>query len=264
VIQKKLVQCERFLYCSFKQNICMKQKNFEDDCDDYEPKPIPDIVDGSNYNVICPGGSQCIEKTSVSPGKRCWRVGYKGINTDCVDSSECALALTCRKNTQGNFQCLRFLADRRCPNSGNQNCTRDQYCICGDGGAQNTCKQIVNSGCRESETAVRWNDCWRSNNCPLERNMLIAFFVDVFQPETCLGKSCGNIPTDYSCCNLKPYEGAIWSPVAAYPINCGSPIGSVLAVLLGVGFVVSQIVLIALLITYIVLRNRYKSNYGEY
>jgi len=42
-----------------------KTKNFESDCDDYNPRPINEIPDGSNYMVICPGGSQCVEKKSV-------------------------------------------------------------------------------------------------------------------------------------------------------------------------------------------------------
>jgi len=128
----------------------------------------------------------------------------------------------------------------------------------------NSCKAIVNSGCRESETAKRWNECWKQSNCPLERNMLIAFFVDIFQTETCLGKFCGYIPQNYACCNLKSYENVNWSPVGAYSLNCGNVVGTILAVLIGVGLVISQIVLVALLITYIVLRNRFKSNYGEY
>jgi len=89
---------------------CTKQINFEEDCDDYQPKPIPDIVDGSNYNVICKGGSQCIEKQNTV-GKKCFQVGYKGIFEECTDSTECALALTCRLSAPGGkFQCLRFFS----------------------------------------------------------------------------------------------------------------------------------------------------------
>jgi len=196
-------------------------------------------------------------------GKKCYLVGFKGINEDCTDSTECALALTCRNSPANKFQCLRFLVDRTCPGAG-QNCTRDDSCVCGENGGQNTCRAIVNSGCRESETAKKWNECWKFNNCPLERNMLIAFFVDIFQQETCLGKFCGHIPQNYACCNLKSYENVVYSPVGAYSLNCGNVVGTVLAVLIGVVLIISQIVLVALLITYIVLRNRFKSNYGEY
>jgi hypothetical protein len=52
----KPVECEQQLYCSFKDNKCLRQKGFEEPCDDYEPKPIDEIPEGSNYNVICKGG----------------------------------------------------------------------------------------------------------------------------------------------------------------------------------------------------------------
>jgi len=195
--------------------------------------------------------------------KKCYLVGNKGLNEDCDDEFECALGLTCRSSGNLKNSCLRPLRLGLCINSG-KNCTRDEWCICGEGGAQNDCKAIYNPSCRESETAKRWNECWKANNCPLEKNMLIAFFIDIFQKETCLGKNCGNIPQDYACCSLKSYEGVNFSPVGAYSLYCGNVAGTILPILIGVALLVSQIVLVALLITYIVLRNRYKSNYGEY
>jgi len=212
--------------------------------------------------VICPGGSQCIEKKN-SLTKKCYLVNNKVINEECEDESECVLGLTCRTSGGTKFNCLRPLRQGLCINSG-RNCTREEWCICGENGGQNDCKAIYNPSCRESDTAKRWNNCWKDNNCPLERNMLIAFFIDIFQKETCLGKNCGDIPINYACCSLKSYEGLSYSPVGAYSLYCGNIAGTILPILIGVGLVISQIILVAILITYIVLRNRYKSNYGEY
>jgi len=244
-------------FAHLKKKKCKDQLKPDEPCNDYAPGS--DDTDGSNYMVMCPGGTMCIERRS-SPGEKCLKVYNKGFNEECEDDYNCAYGLSC---TGFPRQCRRVV-DGLCPNSGNKNCTRDEICVCGESGQPNECKPSFGSQCGETQTMLRWNSCWERNNCPLERSMFLAFYIDIFQKETCLGKFCGDIPQSFICCRLKSFEGLNWTPAGASSLFCGSPAGPIFSVLLGIGLIVSQVVLVAGIITYIYFRNRFKSNYGEF
>jgi len=185
------------------------------------------------------------------------RFFFKGQNDECLDSSECLIGLGCR----GNPSRCQLAITSNCPKSP-RNCTFNEICVCGS--SENECRTSFQGGCRDNDIARKWNECWKQNNCPLETNLLLAFFVDVFQRETCLGKNCGTIAEGWACCRFKSFEGLEFTPAGAGNLPCGNIAGTILPILLGITIIISQVVLIALLITYVVLRNRYKSNYGEY
>ena len=43
--------------------------------------------------------------------------------------------------------------------------------------------------------------------------------TEAFQPETCMGKSCGSIPVSYLCCQMAGFEDLLYSRSYTAPLS---------------------------------------------
>lgn len=56
-----VVQCDRGFYCSKRTKTCQRQLDVGDKCEDFLPEvPDNEIKEGTNFMVICRGGSKCV------------------------------------------------------------------------------------------------------------------------------------------------------------------------------------------------------------
>jgi hypothetical protein len=134
---------------------------------------------------MCVGGTQCLKKDNE---RKCYPVQNKLIGQECSYDEECVLSgLSCQ-----NKLCTRVpQRPEPCPNSEKgTNCTRDEVtderCVCGEGNEKDKCLAQRNNACfgiTLENTLYKWSQCWKDNNCPLEKSWTTAFFVDSMQTE---------------------------------------------------------------------------------
>jgi len=251
------VECDRNLYCSYWDGICVSQLVEKEDCDDYYNQR--NIPDGSNYYIMCGSGTQCIRRTDTGP-YACEKVGQKNIDDECDFETDCIWPSRCR-----NRKCvLDSIADITCV--GSRNCTRGQItesCVCGENGAANTCQKSENDNCNPTKTTWDWRNCWAENNCPYEKSILTALLTDPFQKETCMGKYCGHIPLNYLCCIWSGYDYIKFSVGSTLILPCSSA-GSIVLILSILTFIFCSTLIITVIVAVvIILLRRRKTNTFE-
>lgn len=206
------ITCEKEHYCSFKDKVCKPQKKENEDCADYEPLEERLIPAGSNYMIICPGGTKCTRTLNSTQTPICKRIYYAKEGEACTSIDDCYLQHSC----VGGI-CKKDQIFKPC---GASNCTENEECLCNNNGPP-SCKAVSNK-CSLSDTLRRWTDCWSDNNCKWQRNPYNTMLTEVFLKETCMGQLCSDIAKEYFCCLFNGWDFTHYSKAYSTPLGCAS------------------------------------------
>jgi len=216
------ISCNQGLYCSKTTRTCQKQLGIADYCSDYATSNSH----GSNWNVICKGGLKCSGPTD---NEYCvqWKVGLKGTpcNAQFDGDDTCQFGLVCSNRRRICIDLQDDWPEWPC-NGSPKNCTYqgEELCICSTRPGVGECKRVYElytPRCNFDAVANRFRDCVTRNNCPHENNILNAMEINVLDPETCVGKYCGNDLLSTVCCGFANYVNDKFSP-ANMPPYCSN------------------------------------------
>lgn len=139
--------------------------------------------------------------------KRCEKYRGGNIGDTCNYARDghygCKFGLQCDKTLN---RCYEHGGSNYKCNGDSRDCRTNEECVCQNNSTTvGKCTAVSGSNeeCLFAPTANRWLECSIKNNCPLDsKNYFNRWLVDVFTPETCMGKYCGNIPKPFLCCSL--------------------------------------------------------------
>lgn len=188
------VMCAKGFYCSTSK-ICVAQRIRGQECNDYNSLFTGR---GSNYNVICPGGTKCVS-TSNPNNHTCEDVYQRREGESCSFSEQCHPPLICDTRS-GSPKCLLQTQTKPCPSRSNPH----QYCFFYENCECEKCiKQFEWNDCDYQTAFDRWNKCWRDSNCPFDQGITYDdWFVDSFDTNTCLSLHCRESVRDFMCCAM--------------------------------------------------------------
>jgi hypothetical protein len=206
-----VVECDQNLFCSFSTKKCQRQLVLNETCGihlenaEIDPRSVPD---GSNFNILCKGGMMCMGEKD---NKKCLWYRNGDVDTPCNFQRDrhngCKFGLQC--NSQTNKCYVHGGSTTPCPGE-TRGCSTNERCVCSGNNGAGKCTYTSGSNdeCQFHQTAQKWLQCSIDYNCPLDsKNYFNRWLVDVFSPETCMGKNCGGIPKQYLCCALKNQAG---------------------------------------------------------
>jgi len=191
----KPVECEYGQYCSLAQKKCVPQLRLLDLCNDYVIQP--DIPQGANYNIMCPGGSVCMGRNDQQTC-RPYRAGDVGVgcNWERDGDEACKFGLSCSRSRgicvipgvdNPTFAC----------NGSPRNCSRPagETCTCENSNSRvGVCRTRTDRvKCDMIAAMNEYNKCSAESNCAYEKNFLFSWLTDTIDRKTCLGFYCGDI-----------------------------------------------------------------------
>eukprot|EP01080_Neovahlkampfia_damariscottae_P009804 gene9804-2129_t len=263
---RQLIECDEGLFCSKKTNACIPRIDENEDCHDHvdsnirNPRMLPE---GSNFMIMCKGGFMCMGTTKK---RECRPYRGGGIGTYCDYSLnghyECEFGLRCDRSAK---KCVEH-SGSKFPCLGDRNCLSNEACVC-KGNSTGKCTAISgsNTDCGFHDTAQEWVKCSKEHNCALDsKNTFHTWLVDIFSPNTCMGKFCRNVPRNTLCCSLKNQELNIYSEyelkeIQKYCGDVGSDVLSVLMLLTLFGLIVGSIAVTMIIITTAILLHQKKN-----
>jgi hypothetical protein len=227
------------------------------------------MPEGSNFMVICQGGSKCMGVGRKSC--KLYRSGPLGAkcnfgenhNDECEFGTFCDPILNVCTDAKflPPFQCLG--ASRNCSNVMNEECV----CMDPSNPGKGTCyRSWTPNECDFDRIRNQYRDCSRRYNCAYEKNFLFSFLADSLSKDTCLGKNCGYIAKNFLCCAMSPMKADPYSWATSMPLDCVNErnLGATLMISLLIFFSLSAgIAGTVFLAIYFVVRYRHSLQYQD-